>query len=72
VLAIPSIGEELIQQAFRGKIQAALQMKDYAGVDRQTTELRSGSPKVRLAATCGECSPARWSNARSSPRPPPY
>ena len=38
VLATPSAGAELFQQAARGKVQAALQMKDYAAVDRDAAD----------------------------------
>ena len=41
VLATSSAGEELFQQAARGKVQAALQMKDYVAVDRDAADFRA-------------------------------
>lgn len=48
VLATPSIGDELLQQALRGKVQAALQLKDYAGVDRDAGEFEKRFPRSSL------------------------
>ena len=45
VLAAPSSGDELFAQAMRGKIQAALQKKDYAGVDGVAVEFEKRFPK---------------------------
>ena len=38
VLAAPAIDGDAVQQAMRGKIAAALQMKDHAAVDRDTAQ----------------------------------
>jgi cellulose synthase operon protein C len=48
VLATASAGDELFQQAARGKIQAALESKDYAGVDRGAAEFQKRFPKSPL------------------------
>lgn len=47
-LAAPSADEELLQQAVQGKVQAALQMKDYAAIDRETTAFEKRFPKSPL------------------------
>ena len=57
VLATAAAGDELFQQAVRGKVQAALQMKDYAPSTARRRSSRSVSPAARSAATCGGCSP---------------
>ena len=44
ILAGDSTGEGLLQQALRGKVQAALQVKDYAAVDREAAELDKRFP----------------------------
>ena len=49
VLAAKSSGEELSEQALRGKIQAALDMKDYAAVDREAAEFEKQFPKSPIA-----------------------
>ena len=50
VLATPSIDDEAVQQAVRGKIQAALQMKDYAAVDREAAQFEKRFPKSPLTS----------------------
>ena len=47
VLATDSAGDELLQQALRGKIQAALQMKDYAALDREAAAVRQAISQQR-------------------------
>ncbi len=49
VLANTSAGDELFQQAARGKVQAALQTKDYAAVDRQAAQFEKRFPGARQA-----------------------
>ena len=48
VLAANAAGDELLQQALRGKVQAALQMKDYAALDREAAEFEAKFPDSRL------------------------
>jgi len=47
-LAIPSSDEEVAQQAVQGKAQAALQMKDYAALDREAAQFEKRFPKSPL------------------------
>jgi cellulose synthase operon protein C len=49
VLATPMIDDETAQQAARGKIEALLQTKDYASVDRETAQFEKRFPKSSLA-----------------------
>ncbi len=44
VLAASPVGEELLQRAIRGKLQAAIQMKDYAALERQAAEFQKRYP----------------------------
>ncbi len=48
VLAIASAGEQLFQQAARGKVHAALQRKDYAGVEREAAQFEKRFPKSEI------------------------
>ncbi len=48
VLANKLAGDELFQQASRGKIQAAMQIKDYAAVDREVAQFEKSFPKSAL------------------------
>ncbi len=50
VLAAPSSGDELFAQALRGKIQAALQKKDYASVDGLSAEFEKRFAKSPVLA----------------------
>ncbi len=44
VLVTAAAGDELFQRAVRGKVQAALQMKDYDALDRQAAEFERRFP----------------------------
>ena len=48
-MATPSADEEVVQQAIQGKIQAALQTKDYAAVDREAAQFEKRFPNSPLA-----------------------
>ena len=50
VLAATSSGAELSEQALRGKVQAALEMKDYSAVERWAAEFQRQFPKSPIAA----------------------
>ncbi len=49
VLAAPSVGDELRQQALQGKVHAALLAKDHAAVDREAAEFQKQFPNSPLA-----------------------
>ena len=72
VLATPSAGAELFQQAARGKVQAALQMKDYAAVDRDVADFRAAvrqQPARRRRAADACPFAGRTQGVRPSRRP---
>lgn len=48
-LALPATDAEVAQQAMRGRIQAALKMKDYAAVDRDAAKFEKQFPQSELA-----------------------
>ena len=48
-MAIPSADEDVVQQASQGKIQAGLQTKDYAAVDREAAQFDKRFPNSPLA-----------------------
>ncbi len=47
-LALPATDADVSQQAMRGRIQAALKMKDYAAVDRDAAKFEKQFPKSEL------------------------
>ena len=51
VLANNSAGDELHQRAMRGKVQAALQTKDYAAIDRLAADFEKRFPKSRIGGS---------------------
>ena len=50
VLAAKSAGDTLCQQALRGKVQAALSMKDYPAIDREAAALQQRFPNSSVKA----------------------
>jgi cellulose synthase operon protein C len=50
VLATASAGDELLQQAARGKAQAALQVKDYTALDRAAADFEKRFPSSSIGA----------------------
>jgi len=47
-MAAASVDEEVLQQAVQGKVQAALQTKDYAAIDREAARFDKRFPKSLL------------------------